>query len=119
MLNQRLLGALFGLFAFPAHLFAGGAPAQGIAFFETKIRPVLTKHCYECHSARAKKPKADLLLDTKAGMLKGGTSGPALVPGKAKASLIIKALTHDGDTKMPPRSKKLSQEIIADFVTWI
>ena len=100
-------------------MFAGGPAPKGIEFFETKIRPVLSKHCYECHSAQAKKPKADLLLDTKAGMLQGGTSGPALAPGKAKESLIVKALMHDGDTKMPSRSEKLSNEIIADFVKWI
>src|SRR5437773_3868945 len=52
-------------------------------------------------------------------MLKGGVSGPALVAGKAKQSLIIKALEHDGETKMPSRSTKLSNEIIADFVKWI
>src|SRR5437016_11089601 len=108
MLTRRLLGAFHCLFAVPGLLFAGGAPAKGIEFFEKKIRPVLTKHCYECHSAQAKKPKADLLLDTRAGMLKGGVTGPALVPGKAQESLVVKALRHDGDTKMPSRSEKLS-----------
>src|SRR5688572_28223808 len=115
---HRMLGTLLGLII-PSLVFAGGAEPKGIEFFENKIRPVLSKHCYECHSAQAKKPKADLLLDTKAGMLEGGANGPALVPGKAKESLIIKALMHDGDTKMPSRSEKLSNEIIADFVKWI
>src|SRR5262245_48242081 len=116
---QRMLGTLLGLFTLSNLVFAGAQAPKGIEFFENKIRPVLSKHCYECHSAQAKKPKADLLLDTKAGMLEGGVSGPALVPGKAKESLIIKALRHDGDTKMPSRSEKLSNEIIADFVKWI
>lgn len=119
MLRPRLLGTLFGLFTIPSLVFAGVPSSKGVEFFETKIRPVLSKHCYECHSAQAKKPKADLLLDTKAGILQGGVSGPALAPGKAKESLIVKALMHDGDTKMPSRSTKLSNEIIADFVTWI
>lgn len=119
MLQCRLVVALTGLFAIPS-LLPGGAPSpKGIEFFENKIRPVLSKHCYECHSAQAKKLKADLLLDSKAGMLAGGSSGPALVPGKSKESLIIKALMHDGDTKMPSRSTKLSNEIIGDFVKWI
>ena len=63
-----------------ALLFAPGAEPDDkqVEFFESKIRPVLSKHCYECHSAQAKKLRADLLLDTKAGMLKGGDSGPVV-----------------------------------------
>src|SRR5205814_3533553 len=76
-------------------------------------------HCYECHSAQAKRLRGDLLLDSKAGMLKGGDNGPVLVPGKAKDSLIIKALEHDGPTKMPSQSTKLPKEVIADFAKWI
>src|SRR5450755_1551711 len=55
---------------------------KGVAFFEQKVRPVLVKHCYQCHSVEAQKSnrlKADLFLDTKAGVLKGGEHGPALV----------------------------------------
>ena len=40
--------------------------AQHLAFFETKVRPVLAEHCYECHSARAQKLKANLRLDSRA-----------------------------------------------------
>ena len=93
--------------------------AKGIEFFENKIRPVLSKYCYECHSAQSTKVRGGLLLDSKEGMLKGGDSGPALVPGKAKDSLFIKALRHEGDLQMPPRSKKLDDDVIADFVRWI
>ena len=103
----------------PTLTFAGGPSAKGIEFFENKIRPVLSTHCYECHSAQSKKLKGGLLLDSKEGMLKGGDSGAVLVLGKANESLIVKALRHDGDTKMPSQSKKLSADIIADFVKWI
>ncbi len=103
----------------PAFLFAGGTNPKGVEFFENKIRPVLSKYCYECHSAQSKKLKADLLLDTKDGMLKGGVNGPVLVAGKAKDSLLIKALEHDGPTKMPSQATKLPKEVIADFVKWI
>jgi hypothetical protein len=119
MFLQKLFGALLGLICLPSVLLAGAANAKGIEFFESKIRPVLSKYCYECHSAQAKKLKADLLLDSKEGMLKGGDSGPVMAPGKAKGSLLIKALEHDGPTKMPSQSTKLSKEIIADFVKWI
>lgn len=110
---------IVALICWPAVAGAGEKNAAGIQFFENKIRPVLSTHCYECHSEKSKKLRADLLLDSKDGMLKGGVSGPALVPGKAKESLLLKALEHDGPTKMPSQNKKLSKEIIADFAKWI
>ncbi len=119
MHQQKRIAFLIVLLGLPGPLFAGSANPKGVEFFESKIRPVLAKHCYQCHSAQAKKLKADLLLDSKAGMLKGGDSGPVLVPGKAKESLIIKALEHDGPTKMPSQSVKLPKETISDFVKWI
>ncbi len=53
-----------------------------LEFFEQKIRPLLVERCYECHSAEAKKLKGGLRLDSRDGFLKGGDSGPAIVPGK-------------------------------------
>jgi hypothetical protein len=102
-------------------LSAQPADRRGIEFFETKIRPVLVEHCYKCHSEEARKSrklKADLLLDTKAGVLQGGVSGPALVPGKPAESLLLKALRHEGDLQMP-RIGKLPAAVISDFETWI
>src|SRR5262245_26045035 len=87
---------------------------EGIEFFEAKIRPVLVKHCYECHSAKASKVRGGLYLDTRAGVLQGGDSGPAVVPGNPARSLLIKALHHDGDTKMPPKDR-LPKQVVADF----
>ena len=87
----------------PRSVPAGDPPAasnaKGIEFFETKIRPVFTKYCYECHSHQANKVRGGLVVDSKEGLLKGGYSGPALVPGKANESLIVKVLRHDGDIK--------------------
>jgi hypothetical protein len=94
---------------------------KGIAFFESKIRPVLVESCYECHSAAAiatKKLRGGLLLDTREGLLKGGDTSPAIVPGKAKDSLLVKVLHQGGDVKMPPKGK-LPASVIADFETWI
>lgn len=96
----------------------GGPDAQEIDFFEKKIRPVLIAHCYECHSASVKRPKGGLRLDTREGLLAGGDNGPALVPGKSAASLLLKALKHEADAKMPPKGK-LPAAIIADFAYWI
>ncbi|MSQ96272.1 MAG: DUF1553 domain-containing protein [Gemmataceae bacterium] len=94
---------------------------KGVEFFETKIRPVLVEHCYKCHSEEARKNrklKADLLLDSRAGMLQGGDTGPAIVAGKPGASLLMKALRHEGELRMP-RDGKLAPAVVADFETWI
>ena len=88
-------------------------------FFEQKIRPALARNCYECHSAKAKKLKAGLFLDRKAGWEKGGESGPVIVPGKLDESLLLSAIRYkDNDLRMPPE-KKLPKEVVADFEKWI
>jgi hypothetical protein len=92
----------------------------GLDFFERKIRPVLVEHCYKCHSAAAKKSgklKGEFRLDTKAGIRKGGETGPAVVPGNIKTSLLIEALRYE-DLEMPPKGK-LPDHVVADFVKWI
>jgi hypothetical protein len=97
-----------------------GPTTDQLAFFEAKIRPVLAQHCYSCHSAEALaggKLKAELLLDSRPGMEKGGESGPAVVPGDKEASLILAALKHEG-FDMPPAGK-LPDAIIADFEKWV
>ncbi|MCH8830098.1 MAG: DUF1549 domain-containing protein, partial [Planctomycetes bacterium] len=103
----------------PMHVaFASDRPtAQQLEFFEKKIRPVLIAHCYKCHSSKAKKVKGALLLDTRAGLRKGGDSGSIVQPGNPKKSLLIRALNYDG-TEMPP-SGKLPQRVIADFEAWV
>src|SRR5438876_6768527 len=94
--------------------------AAGVEFFERKIRPVIADNCYKCHSATAEKLKGGLKLDTRADVLKGGDTGPALIPGDVEKSLIIKAVRYtDEDLKMPPKNKKLSAEQIADLETWV
>ncbi|MFM9961983.1 MAG: DUF1501 domain-containing protein [Planctomycetaceae bacterium] len=93
-------------------------PAKDIDFFEKKIRPVLVAQCYECHSAEAVtrgKLKGTLTVDTRAGLLKGGDSGPAIVPGKPGESLLLKALRHDASVSAMPPKEKLSAAVIADF----
>ncbi|SVD51342.1 uncharacterized protein METZ01_LOCUS404196, partial [marine metagenome] len=93
--------------------------AEDLAFFEKKIRPVLVNNCYECHSAKAKKLKADLYLDRKAGWVQGGENGPVIVPGKPTESLLLTAIRYkDNDLRMPP-NKKLPKHVLADFEKWI
>jgi len=91
---------------------------EGIAFFETKIRPILAKHCYECHAEDAAEVGGNLRLDTGHGMRRGGQSGlPAVVAGKPDKSLIVHALKYDG-LEMPPDAP-LPESVINDFVKWI
>ncbi|MFP6762829.1 MAG: DUF1549 domain-containing protein, partial [Planctomycetaceae bacterium] len=93
---------------------------RGLDYFEAKIRPLLVKHCYECHSTAAasrKKLQAGLLLDSRAGSRKGGESGPAVVPGRPDESLLISALEYDS-IQMPPKGR-LPDELIDHFVKWI
>jgi hypothetical protein len=112
---------LFGLLVAPSGSFARDeakavSPADR-AFFENKIRPVLVKHCFECHSADSEEVGGKLLLDTRDGLRKGGESGPAVVAGKPEASRIIQSLRYDG-IEMPPE-KPLPEAVINDFVKWV
>ena len=88
-------------------------------FFEAKIRPVLASKCVVCHSPRLKVPGGALLLDTRAGMLRGGSRGPVIVAGKPDESRLLQAMRYsDPHLQMPPTGK-LADEIIADFERWI
>jgi mono/diheme cytochrome c family protein len=94
--------------------------AQQSAFFEDKIRPLLAAHCLKCHSAAEGKTKGGLALDTREGTLKGGDSGPAVVPGNPDKSVLIKAVRYtDPNVQMPPKGEKLSDAQIADLVAWV
>lgn len=86
-------------------------------FFENRIRPVLVKHCYECHSADSEEVGGKLQLDTRDGLRSGGESGPAVVVGKPNESRIIQAMRYDG-IEMPPE-QPLPEAVINDFVKWV
>ena len=94
-------------------------PISELEFFESKIRPVLAQQCYKCHSQQAEKVKGKLLLDNKANSLKGGETGPAVVPNSLEKSLLYKSITYkDPKLQMPP-SGKLSESVIKNFEIWI
>lgn len=93
------------------------AADDAIAFFETRIRPVLVTQCYECHSSAAAEVKGGLLVDFRDGLRKGGDSGPAVVPEKLEDSLLLSALRHES-FEMPPAGR-LPDTVIADFEEWI
>jgi hypothetical protein len=102
-------------------LLAASAVADdaGLAYFESRIRPVLAEHCYSCHSATAPEPKAGLRLDSRHAALQGGERGPALLPGEPEESLLIRAIAYsDPDLQMPPRTR-LQPQVVEDFQHWI
>jgi hypothetical protein len=93
-----------------------------IAFFEKKIRPLLSANCYKCHSEKSEKVKGGLLLDSREGARRGGDNGPAVVPGDSEHSLLIEAVRyHNREFAMPPEKAggKLPETAIADLETWI
>lgn len=98
------------------------APAAAdLEFFEKKIRPLLVERCSECHSAEpGKKIKAGLRLDHAEGWLKGGDSGPAVIPGRVDQSPLIKAIRYSGldFEAMPPKSS-LARDEIALLEEWV
>ena len=89
----------------------------GQVFFEKKIRPVLARYCYECHGKE--KQESDLRLDNYKDLLRGGGTGPAVVPNNLDESLIIHVLKYEDEELHMPPEQKLSDEIIEDFVKWI
>ena len=110
------------ILVFPIVLSAMSAHAdelsrEQLSFFETKIRPVLIRECYGCHSNKSGNVRGGLRLDTKQLMLIGGGSGPAIVPGNLEDSWLYNAITHQ-DFVMPPK-RKLPQSVIDDFRKWI
>jgi cytochrome c553 len=84
--------------------------------FEKVIRPLLVEKCVGCHGE--KKQKGDLRLDSLAAMLKGGESGPAVVPGKPEQSLLVTAVRHNESLKMPPK-EKLPAADVAAITAWV
>jgi hypothetical protein len=88
-------------------------------FFEAKIRPVLATKCYSCHSSSLASPFGSLVMDTKAGLLKGGLSGPVIVAGKPSESRLLKAIRYNDPKLQMPPGGKLPDAVAADFEGWI
>ncbi|HEX8915561.1 MAG TPA: PSD1 and planctomycete cytochrome C domain-containing protein [Humisphaera sp.] len=91
--------------------------AAALEHFEKRVRPLLADNCYNCHSASTK-AAGGLRVDDRNGLLKGGDSGRAVVPGDVAKSLLIQAVEQTGDIKMPPK-KRLTDEQIAVLKQWV
>jgi hypothetical protein len=94
------------------------AHAADSAYFDSTVLPILRQRCFECHSHGAK-IKGGLALDSRSGWEEGGDSGPAIRPGQAEASLLIKAIRYqDAEYEMPPKGKLPASEI-AVLEEWV
>jgi len=91
--------------------------ARGLALFKEQVRPVLIKNCLRCHGGKATESEFDL--HDRDGLLKGGTTGPAIVPGKARDSLLLRLVRHEKEPHMPQGSAKLSDSTIRYLADWI
>src|SRR3954470_17239822 len=113
---RKLLTILWVLFLLTPIARAADPSAEGVEFFEKKIRPLLVENCFKCHSAASEKLKGGFRLDSKELALKGGESGKlAIVAGEPQKSLLIEAVGYNNtDLQMPPK-KKLSQRQIDDL----
>ncbi len=86
-------------------------------FFESNVRPLLVKHCHECHGE--KKQEGSLRLDSRDGWMRGGDRGQAIHPGQPEKSLLIEAVKYnDSELEMPP-SRQLTEQEIAILETWV
>jgi len=118
-MHARLLLLAGASFLIACPVRAADPPQEAVAFFEKKIRPILVDNCFECHSVESKKLKGGLLVDSRHALLKGGDSGPAILPGDPEKSLLIIAVRQTNkDLQMPPK-QKLSKSQIADLETWV
>lgn len=91
--------------------------AAGVEFFEKSVRPLLVKHCYECHAAG--EANGGLVLDTRDGVRKGGDSGLAIVPGQPDKSRLIEAVRYKNpDLQMPPKNRLTAAEV-AVLERWV
>ncbi|MCA9175941.1 MAG: DUF1553 domain-containing protein [Planctomycetales bacterium] len=119
LMRKTLLGlALFASTIGLAATLRAADRDEGLELFESKIRPVLVKRCYECHSEQAARVRGGLRVDVREGLRKGGDSGePAVVPGEVDQGTLLGALRHES-YEMPPDGK-LPDTVVADFARWI
>ncbi|MCA9218400.1 MAG: PSD1 domain-containing protein [Planctomycetales bacterium] len=91
-------------------------PMIGDEFFETRVRPLLIKRCYECHQRQA---EGGLRLDSRQAMLKGGNSGPAIAPNEPDKSLLLRAVNRESEELAMPPDNALTADEIQILTQWI
>jgi hypothetical protein len=118
-LGRPVLASLAVVLAGLGQAWGGDNPPvspEAAAFFETSVRPILVEHCLKCHGD--KKQSGGLRLDARKPLLEGGDTGPAIVPGEPEKSLLVQAVRHQGELKMPEK-EKLPEAAIASIDRWV
>jgi hypothetical protein len=91
-------------------------PAGESSAFAGRVAPLLRQRCVACHDGQKKRGGLDL--STRAGLVAGGKSGPAVVPGKAGQSLLLQKVNGPAP-RMPKQGPKLTAEDVATLARWI
>ena len=110
------------LFALLALIFvalpANAAPKnkQGEKFYREKVAPILAKNCFGCHGPKSKL-RGELFLGSRAGILRGGESGPAVNLKEPDSSRLLDAINYR-TFEMPPK-KKLPKGQIDILTKWV
>ena len=99
-------------------LMAAGAAlaADEAAFFDKRVAPLLKRRCLACHNNQLN--DGNISFEDRASLLKGGPHGPAVVPGAPEKSMLIQAIQHNGEVRMPP-GRKLSARDMQVLTEWI
>jgi hypothetical protein len=92
---------------------------SGLDFFKKNVSPLLITSCFKCHSHAHQKSKGELFLDSRKALIKGGSSGPSIVPGKPGQSLLISAIRYENEDLQMPPDHALTPKEIQYFETWI
>jgi hypothetical protein len=96
--------------------FAQTPSKAGARYFDTRVAPILTRRCLGCHNQELNDGGISFL--DRETLLKGGSRGPAIVPGQPEESVLIHAIRHEGDLKMPPGAKLPSRDV-ATLTKWV
>jgi hypothetical protein len=108
--------AVFCLAVLPCLLAGAKAPKNPARFFDTRVAPILTRRCLGCHNEELKDGGVSFL--DRESLIRGGRRGPAIIPGDPEHSVLVQAIRHNGDVKMPPGPKLPSRDIVI-LTDWV
>jgi mono/diheme cytochrome c family protein len=120
--NCVLLRSSAAMFLLASLLFAWtqrAAAEDAAALFKDKVRQLLERKCFDCHSSKAEEVKGELKLETLEQILKGGATGPAVIAGDVENSFLLRAIRYQEDDYQMPPAGKMTDEEIADVEKWV
>ena len=109
-------GIVFSLVAITAVAYAQTPSKNDARYFDQRVAPILIKRCLGCHNQELN--DGGISFFDRETLLKGGSRGPAVVPGQPENSVLIHAVRRDGEFKMPPGAKLPSRDV-ATLTEWV